>query len=97
VRLLCEILDYRYARYTSGATQMIHPFIHRGAWRDVQVWLPPIEYEMADGVAARRASTVPVVLKVYPLMSWLWGGLALMLAGVTWRLAAERYERRRPR
>ena len=97
VRLMCEILDYRYARYRSGATQMIHPFIHRGAWRDVQVWLPPIEYEVADGVAARRASTVPVVLKVYPLMSWLWGGLALMLAGVGWRVLAERYERRRPR
>ena len=46
---------------------------------------------------ARRATTVPVILKVYPLMSWLWGGLAAMLAGVAWRLAAERYEARRPR
>ena len=99
VRLMCEILDYRYARYASGSGQMIHPFIHRGAWRDVQVWLPAIEYAQAskDGTLARRATTVPLVLKVYPLMSWLWGGLAAMLAGVAWRLVVELYERRRPR
>jgi cytochrome c-type biogenesis protein CcmF len=99
VRLMCEILDYRYARYASDANQMIHPFIHRGAWRDVQVWLPAVEYEQASdgGAPARRATTVPVILKVYPLMSWLWGGLAAMLAGVAWRLAAERYEASRPR
>jgi cytochrome c-type biogenesis protein CcmF len=99
VRLMCEILDYRYARYASDSSQMIHPFIHRGAWRDVQVWLPGLEYEQASdgGAPARRATTVPVILKVYPLMSWLWAGLAAMLAGVAWRLAAERYEARRPR
>lgn len=99
VRLMCEILDYRYARYASASGQMIHPFIHRGAWRDVQVWLPAVEYERgSDGDApARRASTVPVVLKVYPLMSWLWAGLAMMLAGVAWRLAAQRYDGRSPR
>jgi cytochrome c-type biogenesis protein CcmF len=97
VRLMCEILDYRYARYRSADGQMIHPFIHRGAWQDVQVWLPAVEYAAADGGAVRQASTVPVELKVYTLMSWLWGGLALMLAGVAWRFAAARYERRRPR
>jgi cytochrome c-type biogenesis protein CcmF len=99
VRLMCEILDYRYARYASGSGQMIHPFIHRGTWRDVQVWLPAVEYEQGstDGAPARRATTVPVVLKVYPLMSWLWAGLVLMLAGVAWRLLTERYERTRPR
>jgi cytochrome c-type biogenesis protein CcmF len=99
VRLMCEILDYRYARYASDSGQMIHPFIHRGAWRDVQVWLPAVEHGPAsDGAApARRATTVPLVLKVYPLMSWLWAGLALMLAGVAWRLAAQRYEGRSPR
>jgi cytochrome c-type biogenesis protein CcmF len=98
VRLMCEILDYRYARYASESDQMIHPFIHRGAWRDVQVWLPAVEYEPAmDDGPVRRASTVPVILKVYPLLSWLWVGLAMMLAGVAWRLAAQRYEGRSPR
>jgi cytochrome c-type biogenesis protein CcmF len=96
---MCEILDYRYARHASDAGQMIHPFIHRGAWRDVQVWLPAVEYGTASAGAAsvRRATEVPLVLKVYPLMSWLWVGLALMLAGVAWRLAAQRYEGRSPR
>jgi cytochrome c-type biogenesis protein CcmF len=98
VRLMCEILDYRYARYASDSSQMIHPFIHRGRWRDVQVWLPAVEYEQsADEAPARRAATVPVVLKVYPLMRWLWVGLAAMLVGVAWRLAAQRYESRSPR
>jgi cytochrome c-type biogenesis protein CcmF len=99
VRLMCEILDYRYARYASDSSQMIHPFIHRGAWRDVQVWLPAVEYGPgSDGDApARRVTTVPLVLKVYPLMSWLWVGLALMLAGVAWRLVAQRYDGRSPR
>jgi cytochrome c-type biogenesis protein CcmF len=61
VRLMCEILDYRYARYVSGDAEMIHPFIHRGLWRDVQLWLPAIDYSAAQegGVAAdaRRATT----------------------------------------
>lgn len=100
VRLMCEILDYRYARYVSDSTQMIHPFIDRGPWRDVQVWLPAIEYERSadDETPARRATTVPVVLKIYPLMSWLWIGLGLMLVGVAWRLVTGAYEAaRRPR
>ncbi len=95
VRLMCEILDYRYARYTGGATQMIHPFIHRGLLRDVQVWLPAIDY--AAGLAAggaspttinREITTVPVVLKVYPLIGLLWIGLALTLLGALVRCLA---------
>ena len=90
VRLMCEILDYRYARYVGGDAEMIHPFIHRGLWRDVQVWLPAIDYSAAQegGVAAesRRATTVPVVLKVYPLVGWLWLGLGLALGGAALRL-----------
>ena len=99
VRLMCEILDYRYARYASDSSQMIHPFIHRGAWRDVQVWLPAVEHGPGSegGAPARRATTVPLVLKVYPLMSWLWVGLGLMLAGVAWGLVAQRYDGRSPR
>jgi cytochrome c-type biogenesis protein CcmF len=92
VRLMCEILDYRYARYVSGDAEMIHPLIHRGLWRDVQVWLPAIDYSaFQDGeemVEARRATTVPVVLKVYPLVGWLWVGLGLALGGAAIRLVA---------
>jgi cytochrome c-type biogenesis protein CcmF len=88
VRLMCEILDYRYARTVSGDVQMIDPFIHRGLWRDVQVWLPAVEYrreaEASDtsGLAALRApSTVPVVLKIFPMMTWLWVGLVVAWLG----------------
>ena len=87
---MCEILDYRYARYVSGDAEMIHPLIHRGLWRDVQVWLPAIDYSgpQGPGVATdgRRTTTVPLVLKVYPLVGWLWLGLGLALAGAAVRL-----------
>lgn len=90
VRLMCEILDYRYARYVSGDAEMIHPLIHRGLWRDVQVWLPAIDYSgpQGPGVATdgRRTTAVPLVLKVYPLVGWLWLGLGLALAGAAVRL-----------
>ena len=69
VRLMCEILDYRYARYISGDAEMIHPLIHRGLWRDLQVWLPAIDYSSlheGEAVPRRAAPPVPVALKVYP-------------------------------
>jgi len=88
VRLMCELVDYRYARYLGGARRMIHPFIHRGLWRDVQVWFPAVEYGPAPEAAgagalaaARQASKVPVVLKVFPLLSWVWIGLLSALGG----------------
>ena len=72
VRLMCEILDYRYARFADGSGRVMHPFIHRGLWRDVQVWFPAPEYGIAeDGTARPLPGRVPVVLKVFPMMSWL--------------------------
>jgi cytochrome c-type biogenesis protein CcmF len=95
VRLMCEILDYRYARYASGATQMIHPFIHRSLLQDVQVWLPAIDYAASlpahraePPAAARQVTIVPVVLNVYPLISLLWIGLGLALLGALIRRLA---------
>lgn len=89
VRLMCEILDYRYARYVSGDSEMIHPFIHRGLWRDVQVWLPAIDVDQADEEVKANASEVPVVLKVFPLMAWFWAGLVMILIGAAIRLMAK--------
>jgi len=92
VRLMCEIIDYRYARTVSGATQMIDPFIHRGLWRDVQIWLPALEYrvEGEGNMSEMRApSTVPVVLKIYPMMTWMWLGLAITLIGAAVAFAFE--------
>jgi cytochrome c-type biogenesis protein CcmF len=103
VRLMCEMLDYRYARFASDTTQMIHPFIHRGLWRDVQIWFPAVAYDAqaaAPGspqlAALRRPSQAPVVLKVYPLVTWLWLGLGLVMAGAAARTLDElRHLRRR--
>ncbi len=91
VRQLCEILDYRFARYSSGPSYMLDPFIHRGLWRDVQVWVPAVEYATSNGAPVPQATPVTVVVKAYPLISWLWSGLAvalvaaLALAVTAWR------------
>ncbi|CAA7611377.1 putative Cytochrome c-type biogenesis protein CcmF [Candidatus Terasakiella magnetica] len=79
-RLICEILDYRYARHVATPRRLLAPLIHRGLWRDTQIWLPPIEYGMAeDGRPVRLASSVPVIIKTFPLASWMWGGIGLTL------------------
>ena len=89
IRLMCEILDYRYARYVTDNSRIMHPFIHRGLWRDVQVWFPAVDYRAGlEGAPDPRPTRVPVVLKIYPMMTWLWAGLALALAGaaiIVWR------------
>ena len=71
---------------------MIDPFIHRGLWRDVQVWLPALEYRVegdGDMSELRAPSTVPVVLKIYPMMTWMWLGLAIAIIGAAVAMAFE--------
>lgn len=86
VRQLCELLDYRYARFTVEPQRMLRPFIHRGVWRDVQLWLAlPAAHRSEDGQWRIGAGSVPAVLKVYPLASWVWVGLCLMLVTVLMR------------
>lgn len=87
VRVMCEILDYRYARFAGGSTQMITPHIGRGLWRDVQVWVG-----MASPSSVR--AEIPLVVKIYPMVSWVWlgfGAAASAAAGLCildWRAAA---------
>lgn len=89
VRLMCEMVDYRFARFMSGDRQMIHPVIHRGLIEDVQLWFPAVHYQTqlppnatpAELAAAREASVAPLMLKVYPLLSWIWIGFLMVLAG----------------
>jgi cytochrome c-type biogenesis protein CcmF len=89
VRLMCEMVDYRFARFMSGDRQMIHPVIHRGLVRDVQLWFPAVHYQTqlppnatpAEFAAAREASVAPLMLKIYPLLSWIWIGFLMILAG----------------
>lgn len=89
VRLMCEMVDYRFARFMSGDRQMIHPVIHRGLVEDVQLWFPAVHYQMhlppdataEELAAARETSVAPLMLKVYPLLSWIWIGFLMVLAG----------------
>ena len=80
VRLMCEMIDYRYARYASESRQIIHPLISRGLWRDVQIWVPAVSGPKSSEGAPTEGS-LPVVLKVFPLMSFVWIGLAATLLG----------------
>ena len=74
MRLMCEMIDYRYARYLSESKQIIHPLISRGLWRDVQIWVPAVSGPKAAGRGPVQGS-LPVILKVFPLMSFVWLGL----------------------
>ncbi|MGH6912993.1 MAG: cytochrome c biogenesis protein CcsA, partial [Geminicoccales bacterium] len=89
VRLMCEMVDYRFARFMSGDRQMIHPVIHRGLAADVQLWFPAVHYQSRispaaapqELAAARQVGVAPIMLKVYPLLSWIWIGFLMVLAG----------------
>lgn len=89
VRLMCEMVDYRFARFMSGDRQMIHPVIHRGLLRDVQLWFPAVHYQTRlapdatpeEIAAARQSGVAPLMLKIYPLLSWIWIGFLMVLAG----------------
>lgn len=83
VRQICEILDYRYARYAAHPGYVLHPFIDRGWAQDVQMWVLT-----AAAVAALEGGPhgpqAVVVLRVLPFASLLWLGLSLLTAGALW-------------
>ncbi|RIZ43717.1 cytochrome C biogenesis protein CcmF [Pseudomonas aeruginosa] len=80
VRQLCELLDYRYARYAGDRRYMLHPFISRGWTEDVQVWVPASSRLLdPDRPAADEQSLL--VVRRYPFLSLLWMGLLLMVSG----------------
>lgn len=92
VRQICEILDYRYARYANQPGYVLHPFIDRGWARDVQLWIST-SAAVAALEGGPRASQVVVVLRVFPFASLLWIGLTLTSAGALW-LALRRNKER---
>ncbi|MBZ0218202.1 MAG: hypothetical protein K8F25_16725, partial [Fimbriimonadaceae bacterium] len=84
-RLMCEMVDYRFARYLSDGTQMIHPLISRGIWRDVQIWVPAVSTRKLNGPESSDTSgDTAVILKIFPMISWVWIGLVLALTGFLW-------------
>ncbi|GLU41090.1 cytochrome c biogenesis protein CcsA [Pseudomonas sp. NBRC 100443] len=78
VRQLCEILDYHYARFASDRGYVLHPFIIRGWLGDLQVWVPASPRLMGQKGEAIESL---VVIRSYPLLSFVWLGLACMLLG----------------
>ncbi|NMF88996.1 cytochrome C biogenesis protein CcmF [Aromatoleum petrolei] len=91
VRQICEILDYRYARYANQPGYVLHPFIDRGWGRDVQVWV-----STSAAVAALEGGAQPeqavVVLRVFPFASLLWIGLVITSGGALWLAFRSRKE-----
>ncbi len=83
VRQLCEVLDYRYARYAGDRGYVLHPFIVRDWSQDLQVWLPASARLLTSGEVGGEngdAQSV-VVIRRYPFISLVWIGLAAMVAG----------------
>ncbi|MDF3932067.1 cytochrome c biogenesis protein CcsA [Pseudomonas citronellolis] len=78
VRQLCEILDYHYARFASDRGYVLHPFIIRGWLGDLQVWVPASPRLMGQKGEAIESL---VVIRRYPLLSFVWLGLGCMLFG----------------
>tara|TARA_R110002072_G_scaffold215688_1_gene372757 strand:+ start:127 stop:1302 length:1176 start_codon:yes stop_codon:yes gene_type:complete len=90
IRQYCEAVDYRFARMSRDGGHMLNPYIYRGLTYDLQVWLPAINYLdfdkngqfVADDMAGQEKE-YNIVIKKFPMMIWLWGGLGLsLMAGI---------------
>lgn len=83
LRQVCEMLDYRYARHVGTPGYLLDPLIDQDWSRAVQFWVSPAG--VVEAMTGRAGGTaVFVVVKVFPLISLLWTGLALMLLGGGW-------------
>ena len=80
VRQICEILDYRYARYSDRPGYVLHPFIDRSWSRDLQLWVSTSAAVAALEGGPQDVQAV-VVVRVLPFASLLWLGLALATVG----------------
>ena len=82
VRQLCELLDYRYARHAGDKGYLLHPFIIRGWGADVQIWLPASPRLMQAVTEGAPTAQTLMVVRRYPLVSFVWLGLVAMLVGM---------------
>ncbi|MDO9596192.1 MAG: cytochrome c biogenesis protein CcsA [Azoarcus sp.] len=83
VRQICEVLDYRYARFASSAGYVLHPFTDHDWGRAIQVWVSPAAAVAALDSGSGTAEAV-VVVRVFPFSSLLWSGLVLMVLSAVW-------------
>ncbi|MBT9519987.1 MAG: cytochrome c biogenesis protein CcsA [Dechloromonas sp.] len=79
VRSICELIDYRYARYVGRTNYTINPLIMRSIKSDTQVWISTIGSSATTG----NLETV-IVIKKFPFASLMWIGLALCFCGSAW-------------
>jgi len=99
IRQYCEAVDYRFARLSRSGAQdrkshMLNPFIYRGIFYDLQVWLPATSYPGAGDTVPEHNQQYNIVIKKFPLMSLLWSGLVLsLLAGLYYAIFARRKSR----
>ena len=69
-----------------SATVITADFLVEARGRDVQVWFPSPEFKAAEnGEPEPQPGRLPLILKTYPMMTWLWIGFAIALAdaGIT--------------
>jgi len=83
VRQICEILDYRYARYAGDPGYMLNPFIMRDWAGDTQIWVPASSALMAGSTEPVDDDAL-VIVRRYPLVSLVWAGFIAMLLGALW-------------
>ncbi|WP_138380433.1 cytochrome c biogenesis protein CcsA [Luteithermobacter gelatinilyticus] len=93
IRQYCEMMDYRFARLSRGPEHILAPYIYRGPSYDLQVWLPSVDAYGDSPPAAvsheTAKATYTIVIRKYPMMTWLWLGLALSLvAGIVYCVVA---------
>lgn len=81
VRQLCEILDFRYARYAGGPRYLLDPFVLHGWLEDRQIWVPATPALLGDKPGEDIQMPALIVLRSYPLVSLVWTGLVMMLVG----------------
>lgn len=80
MRAICQILDYRYARFANRPGHILHPFIDHGLSRDVQIWVDPAAAMTALERADEAVSAV-LIIRTFPWISLLWVGVSMMSAG----------------
>lgn len=83
VRQMCEFLDYRYARHVMTPGYLLDPLIDRKWSQSVQFWISPADVMEVTG-SSTASGTVVAVVKIFPLLSVLWTGLAMTLVGAAW-------------
>lgn len=81
VRTICELVDYRFARFAGNPQYVYNPLVKHSWSQDIQVWFA--SHDAASAGGSSKTETV-VVIKVFRLASILWLGLIMCSVGAAW-------------